>query len=187
LLVAFAACGDRPPSTGADTLDPVEGLSLTEAAPAHESEPVEVPPKAATGEARPISFRDLSLVGANVSGLLDLYFDPKADANGWTFPQSIQALDGEQLSIVGYMIALDYEGEHVTRFMLVRDLASCCMGGIPRPDEWVEVELSTPCPYWLYRPVRATGRFKVGIQWDEQGGLLASAFQLTSATAALER
>lgn len=180
LLAALVACRDSAP--------PPDGQGEEASAPVTVASPAPATPEPLPSEeARTITFRDLSLVGADVSGLLDIYFDPDADASAWTYPAEIQALDGQHLSLVGYMIALDYEGDDVTRFMLVRDFAACCMGGIPRPDEWVEVELATPCEYMLYRPVRAQGRFSVGIEWDDEGGLLASAFQLTRATAVLER
>ena len=84
------------------------------------------------------------------------------------------------------MIALDFEGDRVSHFMLVRDLAACCFGGIPRPDEWVDVKLAEPCKYWVYRPVRATGRFAVGIDMEEDS-LAASVFQIEGGVEQLEQ
>ena len=190
LLVCLAACGDSDPASDPADLARVAGPSLTSpqvAEPEDPAEPVAAEePEVEPGEARTITYADLSLVGADVTGLLDLVFSPDAADHDWEFPEHIQALDGLRVEIVGYMIALDYEGEDVTRFMLVRDLAACCFGGIPRPDEWVDVTLAEPCPYFIYRPVRATGVLSVGLDRYEDG-LVASAFQLTGATARAER
>ncbi len=195
-VVLLGGCGGDEPGTGPSGEDvPVMGISLengsAEGTPLENgsAEDVQVAEAPSAGETRVLTFTDLSLVGADVNGLLRLIFEDDDPAETeWEFPANVEALDGEYVSIIGYMIALEYdedpedEDKTVTRFMLVRDLASCCFGGMPRPDEWLDVTLATPCEYWIYRPVRATGTISVGLDRFEDG-LLASVFQIGGAEA----
>lgn len=137
-------------------------------------------------DARPITFADLSLLGSDVSALIEQVFGGDPEEHPFEFPAAVRELDGMRVSVVGYMIPLDWEEEEVTRFMLVRDLAACCFGGIPRPDEWIEVRPASPTDHWEYVPVRVTGTLSVGLARDETG-LLASAFQIAEGEASLER
>lgn len=192
LLLVGAGCGpapDPPPAeAGAGATDaPERGAPLVAPAPPEEPPP---PPQATDGESgdpeepgegpRAVTFGDLSLVGEDVNGLLDLMFEPeKAAETTWTFPEGVRALDGEQLSIVGYMIPLDWDEERVTGFMLVRDLAACCFGGMPRPDEWVDVRMEEGegSDFFPYVPIRVTGVFSVGLDRQEDA-LVGSVFQM---------
>ena len=55
--------------------------------------------------------------------------------------------------------------------MLVRDLQACCFGGIPRPDEWimVEMEAGKTTELFTYVPVTVYGEFTPGRVEDEYG------------------
>lgn len=177
--------------------EPIQGSSLIEvpnqsALGGVSPDPAAVASARGEGAARPrldgalpITFAHLSMAGADVNGLIDLMFTEDPDGAEFEFPESIQELDGEDLTIVGYMIALDFEGEAVTHFMLVRDLAACCFGGIPRPDEWIDVHVTEPCPYWVYRPVRVRGHLSVGLEQQEDA-LMTSVLQIKDATASME-
>ncbi|MDA1267384.1 MAG: DUF3299 domain-containing protein [Planctomycetota bacterium] len=186
LTALLASCGDRIAEPSAS--EPVvSGPRLDQVIPA-KVEPVEeqTPPEPIDWDGvRPVTFADLSLVGSDVNGLIDLIFSADPSSATFEFPESVEDLAGETISMVGYMIALDFEEDRVTHFMLVRDLAACCFGGIPRPDEWVDVQVSAPCKYWVYRPVRVTGKLSVGLDKQEDG-LVASVFQIKSGVAKLE-
>ena len=187
LCLLLPACGgDVPEVTDEGALEPVQGASL-----GGEEPPTSTPlPRAEAlqpGDARPISFADLSLAGVDVNALLDLMFTEDASGIEFEFPESVLALDGEAVSIVGYMIALDFEEDKVTRFMLVRDLASCCFGGMPRPDEWIDVMVTEPCPYWVYRPVRVQGHLTVGLAKELEDELMRSVLQIQDGAASAER
>jgi hypothetical protein len=75
--------------------------------------------------------------------------------------------------MVGYMIPLEYKpkSDDIVIFMLVRDLMSCCFGGMPRPDEWVYVEMRGDAVARLfpYVPVVVRGELIVGRLEDEFG------------------
>lgn len=199
LLLIVACIQQGPEDYGQEPKGTVQGTSLLQGAepqgalPATASDPAGTPREPqgdgsgdpGTGEARSITFAHLSMAGADVNGLIDLMFAEEPDGAEFDFPEPVQELNGEEISIVGYMIALDFEGEAVTHFMLVRDLAACCFGGIPRPDEWIDVHVAEPCPYWVYRPVRVTGKLSVGLEQQEEA-FMTSVLQIKGAAASME-
>jgi len=194
LCLLLAACGGSVAElTDEADLEPVQGPSL-ETAPEEGQQPEqpEQPEPAPTealepGDVQQLTFADLSLAGVDVNALLDLMFTGEAPDQEFEFPESMKALDGEAVSIVGYMIALDFEEDRVTRFMLVRDLAACCFGGMPRPDEWIDVTVTEPCPYWVYRPVRVRGHLSVGLAEELEDELMRSVLQIRDGAASAER
>lgn len=182
-LLALVACSD--PSSG--TPGPASGQEpgtelMTAPAEPHisESQASEPPKSSETSESpRAITFGDLSLVGSDVDGLLDAMFDEQGETD-FEYPETVADLDRDFVEIIGYMIALEYEDDgQVSEFMLVRDLAACCFGGMPRPDEWVHVKMAegTGSNLFLMVPFSVTGRLSVGLE-REEGGFLSSAFQL---------
>lgn len=121
-----------------------------------------------TGEPRLITFADLSLIGLDV----DAIFDPSEDEVGLSaLPETIRALDRTLVAIEGYMIPMEWEGTRVRAFMLVRDMAGCCFGQMPQPDEWVEVVMRDDevADYYPYVPVLATGLFELAGETDDLG------------------
>jgi len=200
LALASAGCGgsaaqEPDPKPANRTLErgaTLDSATSTLASNARELSPIpaqepEVP--AATGKDLPkgveaIGFQDLSLLKADVNGLLEMIFAPEGQAGdtSFEFPDRAQSLDGEQVAIMGYMIPLDWvEGEdRITSFMLVRDFAQCCFGGVPRPDEWIDVttEKGESVSYYAYRPIRVIGTLHVGLDRPEDS-MVASVFQLT--------
>ncbi len=135
-----------------------------------------------------ISFQSLSLLDADVDGLLDLIFNPVGEDGQETetdfeFPESAQVLDGKRVAIVGYMIPLDWvQGEdRITSFMLVRDFAQCCFGGMPRPDEWIDVitPIGESAGFYAYRPIRVIGKLRVGLDRPTDA-MVSSVYQMVA-------
>lgn len=121
-----------------------------------------------------VTFRMLSLAGVDLDSLLDYLFSPETErAKAFKFPEAVQALDGKEAAIVGYMIPLEYKPktDEIKVFMLVRDLMACCFGGAPRPDEWVYVEMDgdSSSKLYPYLPIVVRGKLKVGRLEDEFG------------------
>ena len=87
------------------------------------------------------------------------------------FPKDILELDGQEISIVGYMIPGEMDQGNVLDFMLVRDLLGCCFGGSPMPDEWINVIMTeeAEAEYRPYMPMRVTGVLTLGGEQDEAG------------------
>ncbi len=121
-----------------------------------------------------VTFGDLSLLGADIDELLDYIYKPETErAKRFKFPERVLENAGENKAIVGYMIALDYKPgtDEIVSFMLVRDLQACCFGGVPRPDEWVMVEMEAgkTTDYHMYVPITVYGTFTPGRVEDEYG------------------
>ena len=118
---------------------------------------------------REIRFLDLSLAGLDPDELIDSLLFP--DEYESLLPPSLRALDGQLVSIRGYMIPGKIaKGGNVRDFWLVRDLMACCFGGMPKPDEWIDVvmEEQSRAEYVRYVPMVVTGRLSVGSDIDEE-------------------
>jgi len=194
LVLTLSGCGE--PDLPSPPSEPVRGALLDgseDAPPPAQAEsaaaaPAELP---TSGVAR-ITFRDLSLEGLDVDALLDAVLFPEEytpeELEGFTLPERITRFDGRDVSLVGYVIPGELEGNRMRDFMLVRDLASCCFGGSPGPDEWVDVvmEEGKTAEYHPFLPTRVTGRMTLGGEVDD-AGFAIGIFHLAAREAELER
>lgn len=87
------------------------------------------------------------------------------------FPASIQALNGKDVALAGYMIPIEWNDAHVLEFMLVRDLLACCFGGAPQPDEWTRVRMvkGKTARYYPFVPVIVHGHLTISGISDSSG------------------
>jgi len=117
-----------------------------------------------------ITWRALSLralYGPELRGLLD---PENAKTGEYAFPEGIQALDEQDVAILGYMIPLEWDDNKVPEFMLVRDLMGCCFGSSAQPDEWIDVRMvAGEAEYISYLPVVVIGKLSVGSFVDDAG------------------
>ena len=56
-------------------------------------------------------------------------------------PQSIKALDNQLVSVIGFVLPVETDGERIDSFLLLRDLQMCCYGTLPELNEWIYVEV----------------------------------------------
>jgi hypothetical protein len=134
-----------------------------------------------------ISWSALSMQDIAMEDILDSLLYPEEYEDGeFEFPDRIQRNDGKVISIVGYMIPLEWKETTVPEFMLVRDLLGCCFGGSPQPDEWISVIMEGKgADYFPYIPVIVTGTFKIeGI--EDEAGYAAGCFHLSATSVAKE-
>jgi hypothetical protein len=111
-----------------------------------------------------LTFRRLSLAGCDHEALMDnLYAWPDEVPPEFVYPPNILELDGQDLSLIGYQFPVEFDDTKLQVFMLVRDLASCCFGGSPLPDEWVYIEVpeDLDCDYYPYQPVVVSGHMQI--------------------------
>jgi len=86
-----------------------------------------------------ISFEELRGVRPQPKGLSAL-LGQQTDA--FRVPEAVLALSGKRVTIMGYMLPIETdESEQVHSFALMRDQASCCFGGQPKADEWIQVTM----------------------------------------------
>lgn len=120
-----------------------------------------------------IAFRHLSLEGEDIDNIIDflLFPDEFEEGEGFTFPDHIKVLDDQPITISGYMIPGRIRNNKVRDFMLVRDLASCCFGGAPNPDEWVDVVMTgdAEAEYLRYLPITVRGTLHLIGEQDQEG------------------
>jgi len=130
----------------------LQGMDLSQVGSIRETKPeIDLP------GVRPIAWSELSL--------RDLYGDRLRELleSGGAFPESVSALDEERVAILGYMIPFEFAATEVTEFMLVRDLAGCCFGGVAQPDEWISVTMQAGgAEYIPYETVVVIGTLTVG-------------------------
>ncbi len=119
---------------------------------------------------REIAFLDLALEGLDPDEVIDSLLFPD-DFPEQLVPQPILDLDGQRIAVTGYMIpGRIKKGGIVHDFLLVRDLLACCFGGMPKPDEWIDVVMAEghDAEYHRYVPLTVTGTFSVGQDIDEE-------------------
>lgn len=57
-------------------------------------------------------------------------------------PESVRALEGKRVVLGGYALPTAMEGDLATAMLLCRYDAGCCYGGVPKPNEILEVMLA---------------------------------------------
>lgn len=77
-------------------------------------------------------------------------------------PPKLQALNGKQIDIAGYMIPLN-EAKDITEFMLIQyPFFGCCYSMPPEPNETVFVRLPKgKATEFVNVPIRVSGTFKI--------------------------
>lgn len=205
LAAVLAACGEgpgaRPPVDpasvqGSSFMDPSPALEqpapdepsgpLPTAALAPASEPVVPEPAAAEFPQGPRPYEEITF---------DLLrgFDwtaPEFAQDGTArpravdpYPSAVRALDGRNVKVRGYMLPLELEHGTTTRFALMHSLASCCFGGNPMINEWIDVRMAEGerALYASFTPYMVSGRISVG---DEVvSGTVISVYRMTAVEA----
>lgn len=191
------AAPSDPPAEGQDVADALDPEPTdVEAAPSVAGEGEEAPAEevapdaaetaadeAAVPERKPLvpdeegvyhlAFSDLSLEGEDVDNIIDylLFPDEFEEGEGFEFPDHLKALHGKEITISGYMIPGRIRKNMVKDFMLVRDLAGCCFGGAPNPDEWIDVVMvgEAEAEYLRYLPIKVRGKLTLIGEQDQEG------------------
>lgn len=173
-LALLSACGGSSPELGPKDLV-FEGAAIDSAPEKRVDEegvakvPVEV------NGFRKLGFPDISLEELGDDGIEDL-LDALLYPDDYTeeelaFPEHLKNLDDTKVALRGYMIPSVQKDGVVTEFLLVADLLSCCFGGAPQPDQWVQVVMDEghSSEYFAFVPIRVNGRFWLEVIEDEAG------------------
>lgn len=128
----------------------------------------------------PITWAVLNMQDLPMEDILDaLLYPDEYESGEFAMPERIQQHHEQKVSIVGYMIPIEWKKKVVPEFMLVRDLMGCCFGGAPQPDEWISVRMEEGgADYYPYIPVVVTGTLRVEAIEDE-AGYAAGCFHIT--------
>jgi hypothetical protein len=97
-----------------------------------------------------------------------------------TLPAEVRRLDGQAVSIRGYMLPLAMEGDQVTDFLLTSSIDSCHFGTIGGMNEWIVVKMAggQTVPFPKAVPITVFGRLSVGV--ERQAGLMSSLYRLAA-------
>jgi len=94
-------------------------------------------------------------------------------------PTNLKALDGKQVSIVGYMIPFD-SVEKINRFILLQaQFMGCFHVPPPQPNEVVMVEMGNRTVDYSEAPLQVTGLFEIKKTFEED--FLISVFTIKNA------
>lgn len=87
-----------------------------------------------------------------------------ADLPPEVLPERIRRFSGVEARIEGWMIPGTIKQRNVLDFMLVRDNAACCFGGMPADDEWIHVVMNegARAQYLRSAKIAVTGVLEVG-------------------------
>jgi hypothetical protein len=125
------------------------------------------------------------LGGFEVPALGDSVFDlsPHAATPGrgdLHLPANVEALDGRQASVRGFMLPLETAGGRVTRFILTATLDACHFGTIGQANEWILVTMAQgrDVPFPKLTPITVFGR--LAIRPRTRAGRLAGLYEMTA-------
>ena len=127
-----------------------------------------IPPGAAYGE----------IIGTGVYDTQNDVWIPEFDPNG---SQLNTALDGEDVTLAGYMLPLELSSGGVTEFVLVPCVGACIHVPPPPPNQLVHVTAESPFPARnLWDAVLVTGRLGAQMLMTEvaQVGYTMEAYRL---------
>ena len=90
----------------------------------------------------------------------------------------IQAMDGKNVEIQGFMLPLDMSEGNLRTFMLLKDQMACCFGNMPRLNEWVYVRVPKKKKINIHQDVLITllGTLRVGAKFE--GEVLTGIYHL---------
>ena len=98
---------------------------------------------------------------------------------GTALPPEVQALDGRNVGIFGFMLTLG-EGDRLSEIVLVESLWGCCFGSVPEVNQTLLVRLD-PSSHAEYSaaPTLVTGRLEVGEA--REAGFVTSVYRIQDA------
>jgi len=85
-------------------------------------------------------------------------------------PSTILSLDGQKVSVAGFMIPMTSEKDKVLSFILAQSRMTCCYGMVPKFNQWIYVTMDQDksAQEWMDVPVTVFGTLNVGTKYDEE-------------------
>jgi hypothetical protein len=85
--------------------------------------------------------------------------------------------DGKKVALTGFLMPLKLEGGLTTKFIMMRDITTCCYGNVPNMNEYVIVSMAGSGIKPIQDvPVVLTGTFRISEKYEN--GYLSSIFQM---------
>ena len=98
--------------------------------------------------------------------------------NREAIPAQIVALSGRRVSVSGFMLPLDFDGEGVTQFLLNANYDMCYFGAPTRPNDFIVVTMRDGRrTRFVHTPVVVFGTLEVGE--ERKGDRVVSIYRMT--------
>ena len=105
------------------------------------------------------------------------YREPVSTGHPLGIPAELQRLDRQPVSIDGFMLPIDLDGERVTRFILNANRDMCMFGAPSVAEQRVEVVMETGrAAAFTHRAMRVFGVLEIRPEYD--GGSLSGLYRL---------
>lgn len=90
-------------------------------------------------------------------------------------PAWIHVYDHQQVVLTGYMMPLQIENGHSKKFVMMRDVTTCCYGAVPNMNDYLIVTMKGPGVEVVQDvPVELLGTFRIEQKYE--GGYVVSLF-----------
>jgi hypothetical protein len=134
-------------------------------------------PAAEAAAARAITFGDLSFAVTPPKQVEPEGASVKQPSYGDQIPERVRALDGQRISLRGFMMPTRLEGDGVREFIVVTSPMVCCYGATPEVYEFILVKMTgDPAPMRENMPAHFEGVLRVGDIYEQ--GYWAGLFAL---------
>jgi len=92
-------------------------------------------------------------------------------------PGWVRVYDGKRVALTGFLMPLKLEGGLTSKFIMMRDITTCCYGNVPNMNEYVIVTMTGAGVKPIQDvPVVLTGVFRIAEKYEN--GYLSSIFQM---------
>jgi len=90
-------------------------------------------------------------------------------------PAWVRTYDGKRVLLTGYMMPLQLENGRSRKFVMMRDVTTCCYGAVPNMNDYLVVTMKEPGAEIVQDvPVQLLGTFRVDHRYD--AGYVVSLF-----------
>jgi len=127
-----------PLAAEAAAVGDVAGASTAVAPPEPPAPPPQTPPAPTAAKETSDDFQTVTF--DELSGF-DYALYAEESKTKHEVPAKIAALSGKKIAVDGYMMPIQYEAGGAKKFILMKNQFSCCFGGTPKLNEWVEVTM----------------------------------------------
>ncbi len=142
--------------------DPVSGIP---------SKPALNIPYPKEGDYYRLNFDVLSGFPAGTPDISNPAVDPRKRAKMASFniPGPVKVLNGQKISVVGFMIPMTMDKESVYSFILAQSRMTCCYGMVPQLNQWIYVTMDPgkPTSQLMDVPITVFGTLSVGMKIDK--------------------
>ncbi|TWT45481.1 hypothetical protein RAS1_19060 [Phycisphaerae bacterium RAS1] len=172
-----AASGDCSPSRPAEPAPDAASSPGSAAATSANTAPPAEPAGTAEGGYRAVSF-DLLAGFQYASYIADEAPEGDSATPPRVIPPEVETLHDRKVDVTGFMIPIELEKDRAKSFLLVKDRLICCFGRMPKPNEWIFVEMEGRATADMVSDVPATVRGTIEIREEIRDGVVMGLYNM---------